>query len=77
MPGAPVLLNTTTETKEEKRFVHKVAGWAAKGAAEEAGKSLVHGLFNSHDDSDEESTEVASSVIKRGISGIAGIFSDD
>ena len=55
-----------------------MAGWVARGAAEEAGKSAVDGLLHgSHDDSDEESTEMASNVIGEGISGIMGIFSDD
>ena len=53
-----------------------MAGWVARGAAEEAGKSAVDGLLHgSHDDSDGEGT--ADKVIGKGISGIMGIFSDD
>ena len=62
----------------DRSFASKIAGLVARGAAEEAGKSAVDGLLHgSHDDSDEESTEMANKVIETGISGILGIFSDD
>ena len=69
------------EKKVESGFGSKVAEWAAKGAADEAGKAafgeLLH-RFKSHDDSDdEEKPGVASSVIEKGMSGVFGILSDD
>ena len=56
-----------------------MAGLVARGAAEEAGKSAVDGLLHgAHDDSDDESTGLASSVITEGVSGMIGmIFSND
>ena len=78
--GFPVPPVSPPDKKEERGFGSKVAEWAGKGAAEEAGKAAFDGLlqrFKSHDDSDEESTGVASSVIGKGISGVMGILSDD
>ena len=80
--GFPVPPVSPPNKKEERGFGSKVAEWAAKGAADEAGKAafgeLLH-RFKSHDDSDEdeEKTGVASSVIEKGMSGVFGILSDD
>ena len=78
--GFPVPPVSPPEKKEERGFGSKVAEWAAKGAADEAGKAafgeLLH-RFKSHDDSDEEKPGVASSVIEKGMSGVFGILSND